>query len=307
MAVNARPAIDGPRSRRRSPSSLPGLLWTAPWWLGFLLLLAGPMAYSLYISLCDYPMLQPPVYVGADNYVELARDPIFHKVLLNTFIFAALAIPAGTILAVLLAVLLNRPARGQAIFRTCIFVPTIVPIVATAVVWLWLLNPQFGLINHVLRWFGIEGPTWLASPGWAMISLVMVSLWAVGSPVVVYLAGLQDVPDALYEAARIDGAGWLRQFWHVTLPGISPVILFNVIVGIIATWQVFAVPFVMMKGSPGPDRSTYFYTMYLFDNAFKFLKMGYASAMAWIQLAIILALTGLVFLLSRRAVYYRGA
>ncbi|HUU82180.1 MAG TPA: sugar ABC transporter permease [Phycisphaerae bacterium] len=290
----------------RLPNWIRGLIWTAPWWLGFLIFLAVPMGMSFYISLCDYPLLQPPVYIGMDNYREMTVDPIFHKVLSNTLIYAACAIPLGTVLAVLLAVLLNQPVRGQALFRTCIFVPTIVPIVATAVIWLWMLNPQFGLINQGLGRVGIEGPTWLASPNWAMTSLVLVSLWAVGSPVVIYLAGLQDIPEALYEAARLDGAGVFRQFRHVTLPGLSPVILFNVVIGIIATWQVFAVPYVMMKGSPGPDRSTYFYTMYLFDNAFRYLNMGYASAMAWVQMLIILALTGLVFLVGRRAVYYRG-
>jgi multiple sugar transport system permease protein len=271
-----------------------------------LIFLAGPMAVSFYVSLCDYPLLQPPVYIGAANYVELAEDPVFHKVLANTLIYAAVAIPLGTVLAVLLASLLNQKLRGQTVFRTCIFVPTIVPLVATGVVWMWMLNPQYGLINEGLRLIGIDGPRWLASPHWAMAALVLVSLWSIGSPVVIYLAGLQEIPETLYEAARLDGAGRVRQFWHVTLPGISPVILFNVVIGVIATWQIFALPYVMMRSSPGPDRATYFYTMYLFDNAFRFLKMGYASAMAWIQLLIILVLTGLVFLLSRRAVYYRG-
>jgi multiple sugar transport system permease protein len=266
------------------------------------------MAISLYTSLCDYPLLQPPVYVGAENYTALVADPIFHKVLVNTLIYAVFAIPLGTIAAVLLATLLNQPVRGQALFRACVFVPTIVPIVAIGVVWLWMLNPQYGLINQGLRSLGVQDvPTWLQSPGWAMTSLVLVSLWSIGSPVVIYLAGLQEIPEQLYESARLDGANLVRQFWHVTLPGISPVILFNVVIGIITTWQIFALPYVMLKGSPGPDRSTYFYTMYLFDNAFRYLKMGYASAMAWIQFLIILALTGLVFWIGRRAVHYRGA
>jgi multiple sugar transport system permease protein len=285
-----------------------GLLWTAPWWLGFLLLLAAPMGMSLYISFCDYPLLQPPVFTGTVNYRQLASDPVFHKVVSNTFVFAALAIPLGTIVAVLLAVLLNQKVRGQAIFRACIFVPTVVPLVAVAVVWMWLLNPEYGMVNASLRAVGIaEGPMWLDSPRWAMLSLVLVSLWLVGSPVVIYLAGLQDISETLYEAARIDGASRFRQFWHVTIPGISPVILFNVIVGIIGTWQVFALPYVMWRMRPGPDRSVYFYTMYLYDNAFVYLKMGYASAMAWIQLLIILALTALVFWASRKRVHYRGA
>jgi multiple sugar transport system permease protein len=292
---------------RRMPAWVKGWLWTAPWWLGFLLLLAGPMGLSLYISFCDYPLLQPPVYIGAANYAGLATDPVFHKVLINTLIYAALAIPAGTVLAVLLAVLLNQNVRGQPVFRACIFVPTIVPLVAAAVVWMWMLNPEFGLINQSLRGVGVDGPGWLDAPQWAMLALVLVSLWFIGSPVVIYLAGLQEIPETLYEAAELDGASRLRRFWHVTLPGLSPVILFNVIIAIITTWQIFALPYVMWRGRPGPDRATYFYTMYLFDNAFRYLKMGYASAMAWIQLLIILALTGLVFLVSRRMVYYRGA
>ncbi len=284
-----------------------GLLWTAPWWLGFLLLLAGPMVISLYISFCDYPLLQPPVFVGLANYQQLVHDAVFHKAVWNTVIYASTAIPVGTVLAVLLAILLNQRVRGQAFFRACIFVPTIVPLVAAGVVWMWMMNPEYGLLSTSLRTVGVaQPPLWLESPRWAMVSLVLVSLWFIGSPVVIYLAGLQEIPEELYEAAKLDGASASRQLWHVTLPGISPVILFNVIMGIITSWQVFALPYMMWRTRPGPDRVTYFYTMYLFDNAFNYLKMGYASALAWVQFLIILALTGLVFLLSRRTVHYRG-
>ncbi len=284
-----------------------GWLWTAPWWLGFLLFLAGPLAISLYISLCDYPLLQPPVYVGLENYRRLAHDPTFARVVFNTCLYAALAIPATTVLAILLAVLLNQPVRGQALFRACVFVPTIVPMVAVGVVWLWLLNPRLGPVNAILRAIGLDSPLWLDSPALAMPSLVLVSLWMVGSPVMIYLAGLQDIPESLYEAARLDGAGTARQFWHITLPGLSPVILFNVIMGLIGAWQVFALPYVLWGGGRGPEERVYFYTMYLFDAAFRFLQMGYASAMAWVQFVIILALTGLTFLVSRRMVFYQGA
>lgn len=292
--------------RPRTPW-LAGLLWTAPWWLGFLFFLAAPMALSLYISFCDYPLLQAPVYIGPSNYTALAADPLFHKVLFNTLAYAAAAIPIGTIVAVLLAVLLNQPVRGQGFFRACIFVPTIVPVVVAGIVWLWLLNPETGLINQALTAAGAPAPNWLGQRFWAMAALVLVSLWFVGSPVVIYLAGLQEIPEELYEAATIDGAGSARRFWHITLPGLSPVILFNVIIAIIATWQIFALPFIIWRGQRGPQDGAYFYTMYLFDNAFRYLKMGYASAMAWIQLLIILALTALVFFVSRRFVHYRGA
>lgn len=295
--------IDG----RRWPNWIRGLLWTSPWWLGFLLFLAGPMAISLYISFCDYPLLQPPMFVGTDNYTALAADPVFHKVLGNTLIYAALALPLTTVTAVLLACLLNQPLRGQAIWRTCVFVPTIVPVVAVGVIWGWLLNPEYGLINGALRMVGVEGPNWVGSPFWTMASIVLASVWSVGTPVVIYLAAMQDIPDSQYEAALLDGAGPVRRFLHVTVPGISPAILFNVIIGLITAWQVFALPYVLLKGTPGISRSGYFYTTYLFESAFRYLKMGYASAMGWIQFVIILALTGLLFAVSRRVVHYRGA
>jgi len=344
MMDAARPA-QRPAVPRERGHLLAGLLWTAPWWLGFLIFLAGPLAVSLYISFCDYPLLQPPVWVGLENYQRLAHDDVFHKVLGNTLIYAAFAIPLGTVTAVALAVLLNRRVRGQALFRACVFVPTIVPLVATGLMWLWMLNPEQGLVNRLL-WPArqvaapvgdavgrvgqarpesagplrdglarvqqvsdqfAQGPTWLGAPGWAMAALVLISLWGVGSPVVIYLAGLQEIPEELYEAAELDGASGWQRFRFVTLPGLSPVILFNVIIAIIGTWQVFALPYVLMNGGPGPERGTYFYTSYLFDNAFRYLKMGYASAMGWIQLLIILALTALVFWVSRRSVHYRGS
>ena len=221
-------------------------------------------------------------------------------------ITTVVSIPIATALAIVLAVLLNQPIRGRAFFRACIFIPTIVPLAAAGLIWMWMFNPDYGPLSAVIRLIGLTPPLWLESPRWAMASLVIVSLWFIGSPVVIYLAALGDIPRSLYEAARIDGAGPSRQFWHISLPGLSPVILFNVIVGIINAWQVFALPYLMWRTRPGPDRATYFYTMYLFDNAFSYLKMGYASAMAWIQLLIVLALTGLVFWASRRMVHYRA-
>lgn len=283
-----------------------GLLWTAPWWLGFLFFLAIPMGASLYISFCDYTLLQPPVYTGLANYHSLAADAMFWRVVWNTLLYSALAVPAGAVVAVLLALLLNQSVRGQAFFRACIFVPTIVPLVAAAVVWMWMLNPEAGLVNQPLRWAGMDAPKWFDAPGWAMGALVLISLWFVGSPVVIYLAGLQEIPQELYEAATLDGASAARRFWHVTLPGLSPVVLFNAIIAILTAWQIFALPYVLWRGQPGPQGATYFYTMYLFDNAFRYLKMGYASAMAWIQLLIVLAMTGLIFWVSRRTVFYRG-
>lgn len=284
-----------------------GLMWTAPWWIGFLLFLAAPMAYSAYIALCDYSLLQPPVFTGLRNFERLTTDPDFAKALRNTFIFAAFSVPLTTITAILLAVLLNQKVRGLAFFRACIFVPTVVPLAAAGVVWLWILNPRLGVVGTIASFLGVAAPSMLDSPAAAMSALVLVSLWFVGSPMVIYLAGLQEIPQSLYEAAMLDGASPAARFRHITLPGLSPVILFNVVVNIIGALQIFALPFVMFRTRPGPEKVALFYTTYVYDNAFRYLQMGYASAMAWIQLALVLLLTGMVFWLSRRLVHYRGA
>jgi multiple sugar transport system permease protein len=229
---------------------------------------------------------------------------VFWKALVNTFYYAMMALPAGMLVSLGLALLLNADIRGQAIYRTIIFLPSLVPTVASAMLWLWLFNAKLGLINNLLGKVGIDGPGWLTSPEWAMPALALMSLWGVGHTVVIYLAGLQDVPRELYEAAEIDGASAWRRLWHVTLPMISPVIFFNLVMAIIGTLQVFTIPYIMTGG--GPTRATYFFTMYLYDNAFNYLKMGYASAMAWVQLLIILCLTGLAFWSSRKWVHYQG-
>jgi multiple sugar transport system permease protein len=282
-----------------------GLGFLSPWLFGFLVFTILPVGLSFYYSLCDYSLLQPPLFVGLANYRDLMQDPIFWKALGNTFKYALMALPAGMFVSLGLALLLNAPIRGQAIYRTIIFLPSLVPTVASAMLWLWLFNAKLGLINTVLGAMGIEGPGWLTTPEWAMPALALMSLWGVGHTVVVYLAGLQDVPKELYEAAELDGVGPLSRLRNVTLPMISPVIFFNLVMAIIGTLQVFAIPFVMTGG--GPARATYFFTMYLYDNAFAYLKMGYASAMAWIQLVIILCLTGIAFWSSKRWVHYQGA
>lgn len=280
-----------------------GIAFISPWLVGFLVFLAVPFVLSIYYSFCDYSLLQPPVFRGLSNYSELFKDPIFWKVLKNTFLFAIMALPLGIIVSLALAILLNSRVPGQAVWRTIIFLPSLVPAVANAMLWLWLLNSEYGLFNSLLGDVGIKGPNWLGS-GWAMPSLVFMGLWGVGHSVVIYLAGLQDVPKDLYEAAEIDGAGWVRRLFNVTLPMISPVIFFNLVTSLIGTFQVFTLPFIMTGG--GPDQETYFYTMYLYDNAFTHLRMGYASAMAMVQLVIILVLTGIAMYTSKKWVHYQG-
>ena len=281
-----------------------GMAFLSPWLIGFLGFTLLPIVLSFYYSLCDYSLLQEPMFIGLENYKALMRDEVFWRALFNTLYYAAMALPGGLLVSLGLALLLNVPYPGQAIFRTIIFLPSLVPIVASSMLWLWLFNAKLGLINALLAMVGIEGPGWLTQPHWAMPSLAFMSLWGVGHAVVIYLAGLQDVPRDLYEAAELDGAGVWRRVWHITLPTLSPVIFFNLIMAIIGTLQVFDVPYIMTQG--GPARSTYFISMYLYDNAFMWLNMGYASAMAWLLLLLVLALTGIAFWSSRKWVHYSG-
>jgi multiple sugar transport system permease protein len=281
-----------------------GLAFLSPWIVGFLAFMLLPVVLSFYYSLCDYSLLESPAYTGAQNYRDLMNDPVFWKSLRVTLAYAAMALPAGLLVSLGLAMLLNVKMPGQAIFRTIIFLPSLIPIVASAMLWMWLFNAKLGLINALLSMIGIEGPPWLGDARWALPSLALMSLWGVGHAVVIYLAGLQDVPKELYEAAEIDGAGVWQRVWHVTLPMLSPVIFFNLIVSIIGVLQVFDVPYIMTGG--GPARATFFIAMYLRENAFLFLKMGYASAMAWIMLLIVLILTGVAFWSSKRWVHYQG-
>ncbi len=291
--------------RLESRNLLKGLAFLSPWLIGLTVFTAAPIVLSLYFSVCNYSLLQPPLFIGAANYLHLVHDPVFWKSLENTLYYAALALPAGMIVAIGVALLLNTNLRGRSLYRTLIFLPSLTPVVASAMLWLWLFNAKLGLINVVLEKLGVAHPPgWLISPRWAMPALALMSLWGVGNTVVIYLAGLQDVPRELYEAADLDGAGALAKTWHVTLPCLSPVIFFNVVMGIIGTLQNFTAPFIMTGG--GPVRATYFYSMYLYDNAFRYLRMGYASAMAWVQLLLVLALTGLVFWSAKHWVHYQG-
>jgi multiple sugar transport system permease protein len=293
------------RLHSETRATLRGLAFLSPWLIGFIAFTIVPIALSLYYSFCDYSLIQPPLYKGLVNYHLLFHDVVFWKVLRNTAIYALMALPLGMLVSLGLAMLLNLKISGLSIYRAAIFLPSLVPAAASAMLWLWLFNAKLGLINVFLRALGVTNPPdWLMDVRWSMPALVLMSFWGLGNTIIIYLAGLQDVPRELYEAASIDGASAARKVWHVTLPSISPVIFFNLIIAIIGTLQVFVLPYIMTKG--GPARSTYFYTMYLYDNAFSYLKMGYASAMAWVQLLIVLALTALAAWSSKKWVHYAG-
>ena len=289
---------------RNSRPVLTGLLFISPWLLGFLIFTVFPVIASLYLSFTDYRVLSPPRWVGLANYKSLLGDTDYFWPSLANTAFLFLELPLSLVLGLALALLLNQKLRGIMLYRTFLFVPSIVPVVASAMLWLWVLNPEHGLLNAGLRAAHLPGPPWLASPLWAKPAMILMDLWGVGGGMVIYLAALQAVPAALYEAAALDGANFRQRTWHITLPSISPVIFFNLIMGVIGTFQYFTQTFVMTQG--GPDNSTLFYALYLYQNAFQYFRMGTACAMAWILFIITLAATALVFKSSARWVYYEG-
>jgi multiple sugar transport system permease protein len=282
-----------------------GLAFISPWIVGFLAFTLYPVAASIYYSFCDYDVLSKPVWVGALNYRDMATDSVFWKSLRNTLYFAAFSLPLGLVMSLLVAVLLNQSVKGRSTFRAIFFLPSLIPIVASSMIWLWILNGNFGLLNSALEWFHIKGPQWLADPSWTKPSLILMSLWGCGNTIVIYLAALQDVPRSLYEAADIDGATAWVKLRHVTIPMISPVIYFNLIMGIIGSLQVFANAYIMLGGG-GPNRSALFYAVYLYQNAFEYRQMGYACAMAWVLFVIILFLTWVATRSTRKLIYYGG-
>jgi multiple sugar transport system permease protein len=287
--------------------TLAGLAFVSPWLLGFAALVLYPVGASIYYSFCDYDVLSPPVWVGLLNYRDMVSDRVFWQSVSNTLLFNLLALPLGLVAALALALLLNQPVRLRGIFRAVYYLPSLVPAVAGAMVWLWILNGRIGLLNQGLMALGIaHPPQWLADPAWTKPSLALLSVWGCGNTVVIYLAALQGVPRTLLEAAMIDGASAWRRLFHITLPAISPVIYFNLLIGIIGGLQVFTASFVMMTSPGGPERSVLFYAIYIYQNAFEYRHMGYASAMAWILCLLILALTWATSRLSRSLVHYQG-
>ncbi len=296
----------GRRERQREARETRiGLLFAAPWLIGFTVFFAYPVLASFYYSLCSYDAIRPPHFIGLENYRKLFfEDDLFWKSLGNTLFMIVFGLPVSLIASLVIAVLLNQKLKGIALYRTLFYLPSITPVVATSILWLWLLNPEMGLINMGLEKIGISGPAWLTDPAWSKPALVLMGLWGAGGGMVIYLAALQDIPESLYEAAALDGARTFTRFFRITLPMLTPVILFNLIMGLIGTFQYFTQAYVMTSG--GPQDSTTFYALHLFNKAFLDFKMGYASAMAWILFVITLAAALLVFKTSARWVYYAG-
>jgi multiple sugar transport system permease protein len=293
----------GPRKRE----ALEGYLFLSPWAIGFLVFIAGPMLASLYLSFTKYNVMLAPEWVGLRNYVmALTKDDLFIPSVLRTLYYTLLVVPIGLALSLGVAMLLNRPMALPSLWRTFFFLPTLTPIVAAALLWRWMLNPDVGLVNWLLAQIGIKGPGWLASTEWAIPSLAVIGLWASvgGSRMIIFLAGLQSVPNELLEAAEIDGAGRWAKFRNVTLPMLTPTIFFNLILGIIFALRTFEVAFVATNG--GPARATWFISLHIYQNAFVSFDMGYASALAWLFLIVLLAFTVISFRTSDRWVFYAG-
>jgi len=293
-----------------------GVGFVSPWIVGFLVFTLYPILASLYYSFCEFRVLSPPRWVGVRNYVELFGDREYFLRSLTNTAFMFIELPIALVVSLFIAILLNQKLRGMALFRTLYYIPSVVPTVASSVLWLWLLNPDYGLVNKTLTAMGMPPSAWLSDPHWAKPGLIVMDLWAVGGGMIIYLAALQGVPQPLYEAAELDGASWAAKLRHVTLPAISPVIFFNLILGVIGTFQYFTQAFVMSgataqsSGSTGqiggPANSTLFYAVYLYQNAFQYFRMGYACAMAWVLFLLTLAAAWLVFKTSAKWVYYEG-
>jgi multiple sugar transport system permease protein len=302
--ARASPAVAG-RSALRRRENLAGFLFISPWIVGFLAFEIGPLLAAAYLSLTSFDLLSASEFVGPRNYSRmLFVDPLFWHTLRLTALYSVGSVLLHVIFGVALALLLNQRLRGIAFYRTIYYLPAVVSGVAVAYMWLWVLNPEAGILNQLLRFVGIKGPNWLFNTEWVLPTFIVMSCWNVGGSMVLYLAGLQGVPTELYEAAAIDGAGRWAKIWHVTLPMISPVIFFNFVIGIINSFQVFSGAFIMTGG--GPANATLFYVLYLYRQAFENFRMGYASALAMVLFAVIMALTAVAFRLSNRYVHYEG-
>jgi multiple sugar transport system permease protein len=297
------------RRRKKRLEALTGYLFISPWLIGFLVFTAGPMLFSLYASFTNYDITSRMNWVGLDNFVTMfTRDSLFWKSLENTVFYAVFAVPIGMLVGLSIAVLLNQNVPGQTVWRTIFFLPKILTGVAVLLLWLWVFNPQVGPINSFLRLLGVQNPpNWFFDPAWSKPALIIMSAWSAAGGFIIYLAGLRGIPKELYEAAQIDGASPMRQFWSITVPMMSPTLFFKLIVGITGAMQFWeAVLIVSEGGAGGPSYSTLFYGVYMWQIAFREFRMGYASAMAWVLLVIILGITLVQLYLSKRWVYYEG-
>ncbi|MBE7722346.1 carbohydrate ABC transporter permease [Lacrimispora indolis] len=278
-------------------------LFISPWMVGFLVFTLGPLVLSLIMSFFNWSIVSTPSFTGFGNYIEMfTKDPQFYKSLAITLKFAAIFVPLNLITALVLAMLITQPVKGVTVFRTIYYIPAVVSGVAISIIWGWILNGDYGILNYFLSLIGIKGPKWLVDPAWALFAIVMASAWGVGTMMLIFYTDIKNISMDLYEAASLDGASHVAQFFQITIPIITPTILFNVITSLISALQQLTLVLLLTGG--GPLKSTYFYGMFVYNNAFKHHKLGYASANAWVMFIVILILTSIVFKSSSAWVFY---
>ncbi|NLE45966.1 MAG: sugar ABC transporter permease [Chloroflexi bacterium] len=299
--------LSGSTTRLQAKRAFWGYIYLSPWLFGLSIFIVGPILASIYFSMTSYDVISAPRWVGLENYAQaFAGDKLFWPSLERTLRYAFVTVPLGVAGSLFLAILLNQGIRGTGGFRTLFFLPSLTPTVALAILWKWLFHPNLGPVNAMLEWFGIVGPGWLTVKEWAMPALIIISLWGSlgGTRMIIFLAGLQGVPRALYEAAELDGAGTWSKFWNVTLPMISPTLLFNLVLGVIGALKVFSLAFVATLG--GPSYATWFYALHIYRQAFEYFRMGYGCALSWIFVVLLLAFTYVQVSTSKAWVYYAG-
>lgn len=289
---------------KRKKDTVKFFLFISPWIIGFLLFILIPMGMSLYYSFTDWDVLTKESFVGMANYAGLFQDPLFYKSLQVTGVYTLITVPLNVFLSLMTAILLNMEGRFMAFFRTLYYIPAVLSAVVVAILWQWIFNSKYGLLNDVLAKFGIEGPRWLSDPQWVMPALVIMSIWGIGGGIIMYLAGLQAVPKDLYEAATLDGARFWKKLFHITIPSMSPIILFTFLTSLIATLQTFSQAYIMTSG--GPNHATLFYAYYLYQNGVVYKKMGKACAMAWLFFIAVMLLSLVVLKVSGKVVYYES-
>lgn len=284
--------------KMKKKEALTGIIFISLWIIGILAFILLPIIQSFYYSLCRYKVVQPPKFIHLQNYTNLLKDKVFLKAIRNTLYMICIGVPVTTFVSVWLSTIINnRHLRHTGLYKIVLFIPTLIPTVVACLLWIWMLQPETGIINRTLATIGIKGPGWIASTIWSKPAFILIMIWTSGNAIIIYLAGLQDIPIALYESASLDGAGFIRESVYITFPMLRPTILFNVITLIIGVFQWFAEPYIITSG--GPNNSTMFYALYLYQNAFQFFKMGYASAMAWILLLMAMAIIVLLLKIGR--------
>ncbi|HRJ40787.1 MAG: sugar ABC transporter permease [Caldilineaceae bacterium] len=306
MASQAQPIVRR-RMSQANRNNINGILFAMPWLIGLLVFWIYPTIASAYYSFTKFNAVQSPTWIGFSNYIQLfTADDNFWLAVYNTTYFAVISIPLAIVVSFGLAMMLNAKIRFQTVYRTIYFLPTLVPEIALSLVWVYLFTPGSGLVNVPFDWLGIRGPCWLTCPTWSRPTIILLALWIVGQQIILYLAGLQDVPQDLYDAADVDGANFLHKFRHVTVPMMTPVVFFHLVTSVIGALQFFTVPYIMTGGTGFPAGSLLFYSIYLYKNAFQYFNMGYASALAWLLFMVALLVTLVIFRSARMWVFYAG-